>query len=135
VATAALEPGPGTTADNKQPSLILETGQKSVATAPNITMELLNRVWRGQAMIGAADPHGYSGLYGDIGEVLIYDHAFLAHDPIQNVKEYLLDKWSIVEDTTTDWTLVAPSRHRHRASPRRTAFGPQTPAAGGPGRR
>ncbi len=100
-------------------------------------MELLNRVWRGQAMIGAADPHGYSGLYGDIGEVLIYDHAFLAHDPIQNVKEYLLDKWSIVEDTTTDWTLVGPlpdtATARHRGA---NAFGPaEHTAAGGPGRR
>lgn len=99
---------PATTADNKQPSLLLDTGKSSVPTPPSIAMELLNRVWRGQATIGAADVHGGSGLYGDIAEVLIYDHAFLAYDPIADVKAYLTEKWGVVEDTTSDWTLVGP---------------------------
>lgn len=103
---SGLDPAAG--ADNKQPSLLMDTGKVSVATPPSIAMELLSRVWRGPATIGASDVNGASALYGDIAEVLVYDHAFLAYDPIANVKSYLIEKWGIVEDTTSDWTLVGP---------------------------
>ena len=99
---------PSVQADNKPPSLLLDTGRESIATPPAMAMELLSQVWRGRTTIGASDVHGGSGLYGDLAEVLVYDHAFLAFDPIQNVKDYLIAKWGIVEDTTSDWTLVGP---------------------------
>ena len=98
---------PETENDTKAPSYLMGAPRTGEPLEPALAMDLRASVYRGEITIGCAATGG-NRFMGDIGEVLIYDHAFLVHEQIQNVKGYLLAKWGIVEDTQSDWTLVGP---------------------------
>ena len=98
---------PATENDTKRPSYLLGAPRTGEPLEPALAMDLQASIYRGVFAIGMSGKSGNQFL-GDIGEVLVYDHAFLAHDQIHSVKNYLLPKWGIVEDTQTDWTLVGP---------------------------
>ena len=44
-------------------------------------------------------------LSGDIGEILVFDKAQLSPDEIENIRNYLLEKWHFVED---EWVRLGP---------------------------
>ena len=97
------------TGDNKGNGFLITTDTNSGA----IPLKILNTVYpdttyRGQFFIGRNGKDNNQFLRGDIAEVLIYNQSFLTYSPIQKINDYLVAKWGVVIDTSTDWTRTGP---------------------------
>ena len=91
--------------DNKPGSFQLSLPE-STPMKPTILAELLPAGHRGELWIGANMRGRGNRLQGRIGEILIYDRAFLVDEQVQQVKEYLYRKWAIDKDPDEAWTRL-----------------------------
>ena len=100
----------GTTPDNKPPNFCLTTGQTSPAFPLTIKVSSQDGVAPGAVTIGAAAGQQLgSCLRGEIAEVLIYDRGFVSEGALQEVLNYLAQKWGAQSDRqNSGWTRIGP---------------------------
>ena len=100
----------GTTPDNKPPNFCLTTGQKSSAFPLTIKVSSQDGVAPGTVAIGAVVGKPLaSSLRGDLAEILIYNRGFVSEGALQEVLNYLAQKWGAQSDRqNSGWTRIGP---------------------------
>lgn len=94
--------------DTESPNfhLLTESNGEAVTRKPVIAHSEHGNVGIGRVTIGASGGGG-NWLHGDIGEVLIYDRAFLSEGEQRIVLDYLHEKWK-AKINEVGWTRVGP---------------------------
>ncbi|MEM6561702.1 MAG: family 16 glycosylhydrolase [Planctomycetota bacterium] len=67
-----------------------------------------NNVELDEVLIGVNAMKQREFFHGELAEILVYDRGFLVYDQIEEVEQYLRDKWDIAPSPDSDWTRVGP---------------------------